>query len=164
MSKGKVFGAAAALVFWVLAITASSFADDAAKRKVLMDGVNYGVKVIENKGKAALDELKSYRFGDGTGYVYVTDMSAVVLMHPVAPELVGKDCTAIKDAAGKYFGAEMKHKAHKTGSGWASYLWPNPAKNKQPELKCSYFKSANMGGTKVIVYAADFGISEAGCN
>ena len=152
-----------ALVFWVLAQLHPRSRTTRQKKGAHGRG-NYGVKVIENKGKAALDELKSYRFGDGTGYVYVTDMSAVVLMHPVAPELVGKDCTAIKDAAGKYFGAEMKHKAHKTGSGWASYLWPNPAKNKQPELKCSYFKSANMGGTKVIVYAADFGISEAGCN
>jgi signal transduction histidine kinase len=164
MNKGKVSGAAAVWVFLVLVVATSSFADDAAKRKVLTDGVDYGVKLIESKGKAALDELKAYRFGDGKGYVYVTDMNAVVLMHPVAPELLNKDCTAIKDAAGKYFGAEMKHKAIKNGSGWTSYMWPNPAKNKQPEPKCSYFKSANMGGTKVIVYAADFGISETGCN
>jgi signal transduction histidine kinase len=162
MSKRKVL-CAAVLVF-LFGFAATSFADDATKRQVLIDGVNYGVKLIETKGKAAMDELKTYRFDGGKGYVYITDMNAVVLMHPVAPELLNKDCTMIKDAAGKYFGAEMKHKAEKSGSGWTSYMWPNPANNKKPELKCSYFKTANMAGTKVIVYAADFGISEAGCN
>lgn len=137
-------------------------ADDEAAKKELVSAVNYAVGVIEAKGKAALDELKKYRFGEGN-YVYVTDMGAVVIMHPVAPELLNKDCTQIKDAKGKFFGAEMKGKAEKYGSGWTSYWWPNPKKNNAPDLKCAFFKTANMAGTKVIVYAAAFGISEAGC-
>jgi len=133
------------------------------RKKELQDAVEYGVKTIDAKGKAALDELKPYRFAGGEGYLYVTDMGARVIMHPVAPELMNKDCTTIKDARGKYFGAEMKGKAEKSGSGWTSYWWPNPKKNNTPELKCSYFKVANMAGQKVIVYAALFGVSEAGC-
>lgn len=164
MNRVKFYGVVLIGVSLMFFPSSSSFADDAAKRQVLIDGVNYASKLLETKGKAAMDELKAYRFDNGKGYVYITDMNAVVLMHPVAPELVNKDCTAIKDAAGKYFGAEMISEAQKNGSGWASYMWPNPANNKKPELKCSYFKTANMAGTKVTVFTADFGISAAGCN
>lgn len=142
--------------------TTSAIADDAAGKKELIDAVNSGVKVLETKGKAGLDELEKYRFANGN-YLYVTDMNAIVIMHPVAKELLNKDCTTIRDLNGKYFGAEMKSKAEKSGSGWTSYMWPNHLKNKSPELKCVFFKTANMAGTKVIVYAAQFGISEAGC-
>lgn len=141
-----------------------AFADDAAKKKVLVDAVQYSVDLLEKEGKAAFAELKAFRFDNGNGYVYLTDMNLIVTMHPVAPELLGKDCTLIKDTKGKYFGAEFKAKAEKSGEGWTVYSWPNPAKNKQPELKCSYYKVAKMKtGEKVIVYAADFGISEQGC-
>ncbi|HOS96444.1 MAG TPA: cache domain-containing protein [Deltaproteobacteria bacterium] len=152
----------AAILCFALAMGSPVSADDAAGRQELIDAVDHGVKVIESKGKAGLEELKNYRFAGGN-YLYVTDMNAVVIMHPVAPELLNKDCTAIRATDGKYFGAEMKSKAEKNGSGWTSYMWPNHLKNKTPELKCTYFKTANMAGTKVIVYAAMFGISEAGC-
>lgn len=142
---------------------ATASADDAARKKVLENAVDHAVKVLEAKGKAGLEELKAFRFDDGNAYVYVTDMKAVVIMHPTAPELLNKDCTAIKDMKGKFFGAEMKGKAEKYGEGWTSYWWPNPAKNNAPDLKCARFKVANMGGEKVIVYAAIFGISEGGC-
>jgi len=145
-----------------LALCSPAFAAEDRKNE-LQDAVDYSVKVLETQGKAGLDELKPFRFTGGEGYVYVTDMEAVVIMHPVAKELLGKNCTAIKDAKGKYFGAEMKGKAEKNGSGWTSYWWPNPKNNNTPELKCSYFKAANMGGQKVIVYAALFGVSESGC-
>lgn len=145
----------------VLILGIPAFAAEDPKKE-LQDAVDYGVKVLETKGKAGLAELEKYRFADGN-YLYVTDMNAVVIMHPISKELLNKDCTTIRATDGKYFGAEMKAKAEKTGSGWTSYMWPNHLKNKTPELKCVYFKTANMAGTKVIVYAARFGISEAGC-
>ncbi|HOO36944.1 MAG TPA: cache domain-containing protein [Deltaproteobacteria bacterium] len=149
---------------FLMAFTATTvFADDETRKKELTDAVDYAVKVLEGKGKAGLDDLKAFRFAGGEGYIYVTDMNAVVIMHPVAPELINKDCTTIKDTKGKFFGAEMKGKAEKAGKGWTSYSWPNSKKNNTPETKCSYFRTANMGGQKVIVYAALFGISEAGC-
>jgi signal transduction histidine kinase len=144
-------------VFFVALCMPANAAD---RKKELTDAVDYAAKLIETKGKAALEELKPYRFAGGEGYVYVTDMEAVVIMHPVAKELVGKNCTAIKDAKGKFFGAEMKAKAEKDGVGWTSYWWPNPKNNNTPELKCSYFRTAKMGSEKVIVYAALFDVGE----
>ncbi len=143
-----------------IALSHPAFAED--RKKELMDGVDYGVKVVESKGKAGLDELKPYRFAGGEGYIYVTNMDAVVIMHPVAKELLGKNCMTIKDAGGKYFGAEMLGKAKKDGAGWTSYLWPNPKNNNTPEAKCSYYKVANMAGQKVVVYAALSNVGE--CN
>lgn len=128
-------------------------------KKELIDAVSYGVKVLETKGKAGFDELKAYRFADGAGYLYLTNMDFIVVMHPVAPELLNKDCTAIKDAAGKFFGAEMKGKALKYGEGWTTYSWPNKAKGNAPEPKCSHFKVAKLpDGSKFVVYAALFGV------
>jgi signal transduction histidine kinase len=128
-------------------------------RKELIEAVDHAVKVLETKGKAGFDELKAYRFAEGSGYVYLTNMDFIVVMHPVAPELVNKDCTAIKDAAGKYFGAEMKAKALKSGEGWTTYSWPNKAKGNAPESKCSHYKVAKLpDGSKFIVYAALFGV------
>lgn len=145
-----------------LAIGAPTYAENAEGKKGLVDAVNYGVSVIESKGKAGLDELEKYRFANGN-YLYVTDMNAVVIMHPVAKELLNKDCTTIRATDGKYFGAEMRSKAEKSGSGWTSYMWPNHLKNKTPELKCSRFKIANMAGEKVVVYSALFGVTEEEC-
>lgn len=150
------------VILAVLLSFTNVFADD-AKRQELMDAVEYGVQLINSKGKAAFSELDTFRFDNGVGYLYVTNADFVVIMHPVAPELLNKDCTAIKGARGKYFGAEMKHKAINYGSGWTSYWWPNPKNNNVPELKCSYFKTAMMDGEKVTVFAAAFGISEQGC-
>lgn len=151
------------VLFFVCMGSFNVFADDDAKKQELMDAVDYSVSLIESKGKAAFGELEAFRFNDGKDYIYITNYDAVVIMHPVAPELLNKDCTGIRGAKGKYFGAEMKSKAQSTGVGWTNYWWPNPAKNGEPDLKCSYFKVANMGGEKVIVYAASFGISEKGC-
>lgn len=148
------------LIMCVVFVAFCMPAGAADRKKELTDAVDHAVKVIETKGKAGLEELKPYRFAGGEGYVYVTDMEAVVIMHPVAKELLGKNCTAIKDAKGKYFGAEMKSKAEKDGSGWTSYWWPNPKNNNTPELKCSYFKTAKMGSEKAIVYAALFDVGE----
>jgi signal transduction histidine kinase len=130
------------------------------RKKGLSDAVEYGVKTLEAKGKAGLDELKPFRFAGGEGYLYVTDMDGVVLIHP-AKELVNKNCTGIKDTKGKFFGAEMIGMAKKDGAGWTSYWWPNAKNNNTPELKCSYFKVAKMGAQKVIVYAGLFGVE--GC-
>ncbi|MBN2298581.1 MAG: cache domain-containing protein [Deltaproteobacteria bacterium] len=139
------------------------FADENAKKQELIDAVEYGVQLIESKGQAAFDELSAFRFDNGTGYLYITNYDAVVIMHPVAPELLNKDCTGIRGAKGKYFGAEMKSKAQSAGMGWTHYWWPNRDKNGEPDIKCAYFKVANMDGQKVIIYAASFGISEKGC-
>lgn len=152
-------------LFVILTVALSftnAFASD-AKRQELMDAVEYGVQLINSKGKAAFSELENFRFDNGAGYLYITNIDAVVIMHPVAPELLNKDCTSIKGAKGKYFGAEMKHKALNDGSGWTSYWWPNAKNNNVLELKCSYYNTATMNGEKVIVCAAAFGISEQGC-
>ncbi len=150
-------------LFFVTMSFSNVFADENTVKQELMNAVDHGVKLIESKGKAAFPELEAFRFNNGRDYLYITDYNAVVIMHPVAPELLNKDCTGIRGAKGKYFGAEMKSKAQSVGTGWTSYWWPNPEKNGQPDLKCSYFKIADMDGEKVIIYAASFGVSEAGC-
>jgi hypothetical protein len=48
----------------ILGMSISLAHADNAKRKMLMNAVDYGVKPLETKGKAGMEELKSYRFAE----------------------------------------------------------------------------------------------------
>jgi signal transduction histidine kinase len=159
MRKVKTF---LALLVAVCFISSAAFSAELSKRDEIIRAVNYGIQVVETKGKAGFDELKNYRFAGGEGYILVSDYKGIMLFHPVLPQLVGKDMTTIQDSKGKYFHAEMKSKYEKSGSGWTSYWWPNP-KTKNIELKCTYYKKATMEGKPVIVEAGLYGISESEC-
>ena len=90
-------------------------------------------------------------------------MEALCLMHPVSKGLVNNTTVTIKGARGKYFMAEAKHKAEQYGQGWVSYWWLNPT-TQQIVPKCTFFRTASMDGTRVIVAAGIYGVDEAGCS
>ncbi|MCP4671773.1 MAG: hypothetical protein GY857_10760, partial [Desulfobacula sp.] len=57
-------------------------------------------KLIEQNGDQAYDTLKDpageFRFGNGAGYVWVQDLDAIMLMHPIKPSLDGKNLAGLK--------------------------------------------------------------------
>lgn len=83
--------------------------------------------------KAAMAEL---RYGDKE-YFWINDLQGTMLMHPFAPELVGKGGDSIRDPNGFLVVAEAANKARNEGSGFISYLWPRPGKD-APVEKVSY--------------------------
>jgi signal transduction histidine kinase len=125
--------------------------------------VDYAVKLLETKGKAAFPELQKFKFCGEEGYVWVGDLDGIFILHP-KNNLVGQNQMGLQDPKGKYLVAEMIVKLKKTGEGWVAYWWPNPATNKL-EPKCSYVKMANatIDGKRVYVGAGVYGISEAEC-
>ena len=127
----------------------------------LIKAVDYAAVVINTKGKAALPELKKYRYCGEEGYVFVVEMSGKNVMHPIQ-KLEGKDMSMLQGAKGEYFGAEMKAKAEKNGGGWVSYTWENQA-TKKVDVKCTYIKTATMDGVKVFVGSGIFGVPLAEC-
>jgi cytochrome c len=76
-------------------------------------------------------------------YVMVYDSKNVNLAHGANPKLVGKDMSAVKDAAGKPVVLALNALAAK-GGGWYDYDWPDPI-TKKIMLKSTYARSAPGG-------------------
>jgi methyl-accepting chemotaxis protein len=89
----------------------------------------------ETAKKDALAALSSMRY-DGQEYFFVIDFDAHMVMHPIKPELDGKDLSASTDPAGATLFKDMAQLA-KNGGGYYSYLWPRPGAE-QPVPKTSY--------------------------
>lgn len=87
---------------------------------------------------AALQALRALRYEQGD-YVWVNDLQHVVVMHPIKPELDGKDVSGLKDPAGTYVFREFVTVARTAGAGFVDYLWPKPGFD-QPVEKTSYVK------------------------
>ncbi len=70
----------------------------------------------------------------GEEYLWVNDMDGVMLMHPFAPELHGRDVSGLEDETGSRFVQVMIDGARKHGSTRVRYYWPRPG-GEEPLLK-----------------------------
>ena len=110
----------------------------------------YGVlahyEALERKGgmdraqaqKAAIGVLKGMRYGEDD-YFWINDMQPAVIMHPMKPELDGKDVSNVKDATGKALFVAFVDRVKRDGAGFVDYLWPKPGQE-QPVAKVSYVR------------------------
>lgn len=89
----------------------------------------------ETAKKEALATLAAMRYS-GNEYFFVLDFDAHMVMHPIKPELDGKDLSASTDPAGAHLFTDMAAIASK-GGGFYSYLWPRPGAS-EPVAKTSY--------------------------
>lgn len=89
----------------------------------------------ESAKREALATLATMRYA-GNEYFFVIDFDARMIMHPIKPELDGKDLSANTDPAGAPLFRDMAAIA-KRGGGYYSYLWPRPGAE-QPVPKTSY--------------------------
>jgi methyl-accepting chemotaxis protein len=88
--------------------------------------------------RLALADLEGLRY-DEKEYFWVNDMGPVMLMHPFAKQLVGKDLSENKDPNGKRLFIEMVNVVKQSGAGFVDYLWPKPGLQ-DPVPKISYVK------------------------
>ncbi|TAN44007.1 MAG: methyl-accepting chemotaxis protein [Rhodospirillales bacterium] len=86
----------------------------------------------------ALLALKSMRY-EGSEYIWVNDMAPIMVMHPIKPELDGKDLSKNADPTGKLLFIEFVNTVKAKGEGFVEYLWPKPGLEK-PVRKISYVK------------------------
>jgi methyl-accepting chemotaxis protein len=124
-------------------------ADRQAKTQHMVD-VGYGIlahyQKLESDGKltreqaqaAAQAEIKSLRY-DKVEYFWINDMAPKMIMHPIKPELDGKDLSGMKDPAGNALFVGFVNVVKQQGAGFYSYLWPKPG-FEQPVSKISYVK------------------------
>ena len=86
----------------------------------------------------AMEAVKSLRYGHDE-YFWINDLQDRMVMHPIRPEMDGKDLSQIKDSKGKRFFAEFVEVAKKKGDGFVEYYWPKPGSS-EPVEKISYVK------------------------
>jgi methyl-accepting chemotaxis protein len=86
----------------------------------------------------ALAAINSLRYSNNE-YFWVNDMQRIVLMHPIKPELIGKDMSDMKDPNGVFLYAEFVKVVKANGAGFVSYMWSKPGMD-TPVPKVSYVK------------------------
>jgi methyl-accepting chemotaxis protein len=72
-------------------------------------------------------------------YFFINNMDNITIMHPIKPELNGKDQSGLKDANGVALFVEMAKVCKENGSGFVNYMW-SKADEKEPQPKISYVK------------------------
>ena len=93
------------------------------------------VSAEEAKSRAAA-RVAGLRYGEND-YFWINDFDARIVMHPLKPELNGKDGRDIKDPNGKAIFADFAGIASREGQGYVEYEWPRPGQT-QPSPKMSY--------------------------
>ncbi|KQP22665.1 hypothetical protein ASF43_01760 [Pseudorhodoferax sp. Leaf267] len=84
------------------------------------------------------DALRAMRYS-GNEYFWINDMHPTMVMHPIRPELDGKDLTENKDPTGMRLFVEFVRVVREREAGYVMYLWPKPGST-DPVLKASYVK------------------------
>ena len=78
-------------------------------------------------------------------YFWVNDLKPRMLMHPVMPELDGKDLGDYTDPEGKRLFVDMVGVVRASGGGFVEYLWPKPGSS-EPVEKLSFVKGFRPWG------------------
>jgi len=60
------------------------------------------------------------------GYYFIIDMKPTMVMHPIKPELNGKDLSQNKDPNGKFLFVEFVNTVKAAKEGFVDYYWPKP--------------------------------------
>ena len=98
-------------------------------------GEKAGIPVAEAQQRAKA-RVAALRYGSND-YFFVTDTNTKVVMHPISPQLDGKDMTGTKDPNGKLLFVEMTDVVRRSGSGYVDYQWAKPGSDK-PLPKLTY--------------------------
>jgi methyl-accepting chemotaxis protein len=93
--------------------------------------------ISEDSAKSSsLAAIKVLRY-DSKEYFWVNDMQARMIMHPLKPELDGKDLSELQDPQGKKIFSEFTEVVRKNGAGFVNYQWSKTEKS-PPVAKISY--------------------------
>ena len=96
-------------------------------------------KIPETELKQRLKNIvEGTRYGK-TGYFWINDVEAVMVMHPIKPALNNKNLAEFKDKGGKKIFTVFADVAKKEGLGFVDYVWPKPGFEK-PQPKVSFVK------------------------
>lgn len=92
----------------------------------------------------ALAAVKGLRYDEGN-YFWIQDTTPTMVMHPLKPQLDGRDLRTFKDGNGKAFFVDMANSVKAQGNGFVDYVWPLPGED-APTEKISYVKEFEPWG------------------
>ena len=95
---------------------------------------------IAKMGANAFPEFREQgsRWYSGDTYVFVSDLSGKMLMHPIRRDLEGRDVRNLRDVDGRPFVQRSQSiVSGPEGQGWNHYRWPKPGAT-QPSWKSSF--------------------------
>ena len=95
-----------------------------------------GALTKEQAQAQAVARLKNLRYGKD-GYFSVSTSHQIVVLHPIKPELNGKDLSDLKDPAGNLLFVNITKAAAQPDGGFVNYLWPKVGSS-EPVAKTSY--------------------------
>ncbi|UZE95293.1 methyl-accepting chemotaxis protein [Alkalimarinus alittae] len=82
--------------------------------------------ISEDEAKIrAISDIRDLRYGDND-YFFILDHQPALIMHPIKPELQGKNLDQTADPNGKRLFREMVDVVENNGEGFVDYLWPKP--------------------------------------
>ncbi|MCD6152157.1 MAG: cache domain-containing protein, partial [Deltaproteobacteria bacterium] len=105
--------------------------------KLYYDRSQNGDSVVEMK-KQALKQVAAMRMKDGN-YFWINDLVPRMVMHPIKPQLDGKDLSGFKDAKGKLLFNDFVDVCRSQGEGFVDYWWSKPGRQ-EPSPKLSFVK------------------------
>ncbi|WP_322514337.1 cache domain-containing protein [Rhodopseudomonas palustris] len=89
------------------------------------DAAQRGEIKADEAQKRAQARISKLRYA-GKEYFFITDMQSMMLMHPIATQLIGKDQSNARDPNGKPLFTDMVDTVRRSGSGFVEYAWPKP--------------------------------------
>ncbi|WP_034293945.1 methyl-accepting chemotaxis protein [Herbaspirillum sp. RV1423] len=95
-----------------------------------------GAMSKEEAQKAALTRVKSMRYGQD-GYFSISNSAAITIMHPIKPELNGKNMSDFKDPAGNQIFKDISKAGALPNGDFIHYIWPKVGSS-DPVPKLSY--------------------------
>ena len=98
--------------------------------------VKSGAITLEQAKTEAAKDISRLRY-EKKEYLWINDLHPTMIMHPIKPELNGKDLSENKDPKGKLLFVEFAKVAREKGGGFVDYMWPKPGE-KEPVPKISY--------------------------
>ncbi|MEZ4650266.1 MAG: cache domain-containing protein [Candidatus Eisenbacteria bacterium] len=151
-----IVGTMFSIAFWMYPTLETAFMDaKKSKTQDLVDSARSLVEHYANEAKAgrltepeakelAAASVGHMRYGDGN-YYWINDLDARVVMHPVKPELNGKDLSTFEDPKGKRIFAEFARVGREEHGGFVEYMWAKPGKA-NPVPKLSYVEQYEPWG------------------
>jgi len=103
-----------------------------------------GAMSREQAQKLAIHQLGTLRY-DEKEYFWINDMQPRMVMHPIKPELNGKELGQMKDSNGLALFNAMVAVVRKDGKGFVAYQWPKPGSDK-PVDKISFVQGFEPWG------------------
>ncbi|MEI7431636.1 MAG: methyl-accepting chemotaxis protein [Betaproteobacteria bacterium] len=98
------------------------------------DQVKSGALPLAQAQSLAKESLRKARY-DKNEYFWLNDLYPRTIMHPIRPQLEGKDQTENKDPAGKAIYLEFVKAAKNKGAGFIDYVGIKPGNNEsQPKI------------------------------